>query len=106
MTEQREDDLEALAAELKERRDHVAENWIPGRYPYTYTYACDYLRQNPDVVPEDVRKVPGGWDGVMNRADALLIISRWATMRGFSDQALAKVLADQYMTEERIKRDV
>lgn len=109
MTEQREDqtmdDLESLVAELAARvKKTSTKHW--NSYLYPYTYACDYLLQDPDVVPDDVRRTFDDWDGWMNRVTPSRIISRWAMMRGFDDEELAKVLADQYMVNERITRDV
>lgn len=64
--------------------------FIPGRYPYTY--AADFMRQHPHVIPEEafMGTDPAG----MSRARASVVRAEWARMVGMEESRLAEILAD------------
>lgn len=82
------------------------ETFSPTRYPYTY--ACDFLRNNPHVIPAEVRNNPNVQHAIerplMSRADASRVRSVWAGFEGRDDEDLACVLADAYLSVHRIVR--
>lgn len=74
--------------------------YVPSRYPYAY--ACDFMRQFPNVIPVDAGPVPDG----MSRAEASRIRQQWAWIEQREDEVLACVLADAYLQVHGIeKRD-
>jgi len=81
------------------------EAFIPTRYPYTY--ACDYLRSNPQIIPVEVFEDPGLWtaqnSSLMSRADASRVRQRWAELTGMSDDTAAILLAGAYLTAAGIE---
>ncbi len=79
-------------------RSAVATTFIPTRYPYTY--AADFLRQFPHVVPVDAGPVPLN----MSRSDASQIRRRWAEVEGRDDDEFAQVLADAYLRVHGIEK--
>lgn len=68
-----------------------ALTYVPACYPYTY--ACDFMRQFPRVIPVDAGPVPDG----MSRSEASEIRQRWAYVEGRSGDDLARTLADAYL---------
>lgn len=79
-------------------RSAVATTFIPTRYPYTY--AADFLRQFPHVIPVDAGPVPQG----MSRAESAQIRKHWAEIEGRSDEEFATMLADAYLRVHEIDR--
>ncbi len=81
------------------------ETFSPTRYPYTY--ACDYLRGNPHIIPVEVFEDPGLWtaqnSSLMSRADASRVRQRWAELTGISDEEAAILLAGAYLTAAGIE---
>jgi len=75
-----------------------ALTYVPSRYPYTY--ACDFMRQFPRVIPGDVGPIPDG----MSRAEARQIRQRWAWIEQRTDEDLAVVLANAYLRVHGIER--
>lgn len=97
---------------------HATVQFNPTRYPHTY--ACDFLRSNPHVIPADVlhdstlyerirHHHPDGWatvgDGMMSRAEASLIRQAWARYENREDEDLARVLADAYLRVHGITKE-
>lgn len=76
----------------------VVLTYIPTRYPYTY--ACDFMRQFPTVIPVDAGPIPDG----MSRADASRLRQRWAEIERREDDDLACVLADAYLQVHGIEK--
>jgi hypothetical protein len=79
-------------------RSAAALTYVPIRYPYTY--ACDFMRQFPRVIPIDAGPVPDG----MSRRDATEIRERWAEIEQRADEDLACALADAYLQVHGIQR--
>jgi hypothetical protein len=79
-------------------RSAGALTYVPTRYPYTY--ACDFMRQFPRVIPVDAGRVPDG----MSRSDATEIRQRWAEIERRTDEDLAIALADAYLQVHGIER--
>lgn len=76
--------------------DQTSNPYTPGRYPYTY--ACDFIRTNPHVVPAAVRfQVTADDPTMFSRAEASQLIDLWATAEGRTVEDLARTLADAYM---------
>lgn len=68
---------------------------IRGRFPYTY--ADDFLRCHPELVPSEyVNEV------IDSRCAAGLAIERWARGIGVDERELYEVLAEAYMNEFHI----
>ncbi len=89
------------------RTDTYREQYIPTRYPYTY--AADFVRQHPEIVPSQYLR---GNEDMMSRADASGVIHRWAEGEQYdgADQVggpgrlLAEVLADSYLRVHGIEK--
>lgn len=73
--------------------------FIPSRYPYTY--AADFLRAHPEMVPGHIRKE---LIVIESRSDASLARERWAEDLGIDDADAAEVLADAYLKENGVER--
>jgi hypothetical protein len=73
---------------------------VPSRYPYTYAY--DFMRQFPNVIPIDAGPIPDG----MSRSQASQIRQRWAEIERREDDDLACVLADAYLRVHGIEKRV
>lgn len=67
---------------------YISEHRVP------YTYADDFLRLHPAIVPEEYVKEP-----ITSRAAAGLTIERWAKGIGVSTEELAEVLCQAYCEE-------
>lgn len=79
-----------------------AEQFSPTRWPYTY--ACDFLRNHPDIVPAEVWKAnPALWSAqnaeLMSRAATSRVRQSWADMTGVDDYTAAELLAAAYCRE-------
>jgi hypothetical protein len=93
------------------------ESFIPSRYPYTY--AADFLRNNPHLIPGNVRRSvigdPGhelhyadGWllaGTAMSRSEAASIEEGWARLAGVDERDLAERLAGAYMSIHGIQQE-
>jgi hypothetical protein len=83
------------------------EQYSPTRYPYTY--ACDFLRTNPQVIPSTVREryearygqATSPW---MSRSQAARIREMWAFFERRDDDEFARVLADAYLLMHGIEK--
>ena len=78
-----------------------ASAFIPGRYPYTYAY--DFVRSYPNVVPDSHPKQQ--WLallGTESRAETSVLIRCWAQLSGLNHRMLLIALADAYCEIERI----
>ncbi len=105
--------VDDLVAQIPPER---REQFSPTRYPYTY--ACDFMRQNPNIIPAGVasdtdladrldRHYPDGHmrtGNLMSRSEASSIRQAWARMEGRDDGDLARVLADAYLRVNGIVR--
>lgn len=79
-----------------------AEQFNPTRWPYTY--ACDFLRSHPEIVPQEVWQAkPAPWrendTDLISRADASRVRQVWAAMTGTEDEDAAELLAAAYCRE-------
>jgi uncharacterized protein YcaQ len=81
-----------------------SEQYIPTRYPYTY--ACDFIRQHPYVVPVQVRNdMVCRFDAsLMSRSDASQVCRVWAEVEGRDSEDLARILADAYLHIHRVEK--
>lgn len=81
------------------------EAFSPTRYPYTY--AADYLRSNPHIVPAEVFNDGRLWtaqhSAMMSRADAALARKIWAALTGVTDDQAAVLLANAYLEAAGLK---
>lgn len=94
--------VESLIAQIPPER---REQFSPTRYPYTY--ACDFIRQNPNVVPAEVRNNPEVahlFDEQMARSQASWVRNVWAAHEGCDAEELARTLADAFMQVHGIAR--
>lgn len=88
--------IRSIADAIAEIQPESAEAFIPTRYPYTY--ACDYLRGHPHIIPDEVLDLwPLRPRDPMSRADASLVRELWASLTGVSDAQSAILLADAYL---------
>lgn len=91
---------EALSALTFEQ----GEQFIPTRYPYTY--ATDFLRQHPSIVPHEVltsdRLSYIDYGAPLSRSAASRIREEWARLTGIDDMGAAILLADAYLAERGI----
>jgi hypothetical protein len=82
------------------------EQFSPARYPYTY--ACDLLRKNQQVIPAEVwqryEETHGQLPTLMNRADASRIRQLWGDFEQRGDEEFAEVLADAFLTLHGIEK--
>lgn len=76
----------------------IATTYIPTRYPYTY--ACDFIRQHPQVVPVDA----GRTYGEISRSEVGPIIRRWAEIERCDADDLINALADAYLRVRGIEK--
>lgn len=97
------DPINQLKAELSTRKPLSYSRYIPTRYPYTY--ACDFVRRNQEIVPRRVRAHYGFILELESRGDARQVIKTWARMFQVADEQLCCVLADRYLVEEGIERE-
>lgn len=77
----------------------MRQGFIPSRYPYTY--AADFLRAHPEMVPGHIRKE---LVVIESRSDASRARQRWAEELGIDDADAAEVLADAYLKENGVER--
>ncbi len=94
--------VDSLIAQIPPER---REQFSPTRYPYTY--ACDFIRQYPSVVPAEVRNNPNIshlFEEQMARSQASRVRNVWAGHEGRDDEELACVLADAFMRVHGIER--
>lgn len=89
----------------------MSERYIPTRYPYTY--AADFMRINPHIIPSDVydlaereeRQREGEYFGtLLSRAQASRIRRLWAERTGQKDEDLARKHADAYLIGHGIEK--
>lgn len=78
-------------------RTATASPFTPGRYPYTY--AADFLRGNPSVIPTGLPAPLG-----MSRAQALNLLEMWAALEGRGKFEFASMVADAYLAVWGIRR--
>jgi hypothetical protein len=87
-------------------RTATGERFSPTRYPYTY--ACDLLRNNPQVIPAEVwqryEATHGQLPTLMSRADASRIRQLWGDFEQRGDGEFAEVLADAFLTLHGIEK--
>ncbi len=79
------------------------EQFSPARYPYTY--ACDFIRQHPNVVPPEVRSNPNIaylFGEMMARSEASQVLKVWAEYEGRDNEDMARVLADAFIVAHGI----
>jgi hypothetical protein len=70
--------------------------FIPSRYPYTY--AADFLRGHPDMVPAWLRDELDG-----SRGSASQVRTKWAERLGIDDREAAEILANAYLEENKVE---
>jgi hypothetical protein len=77
----------------------MREQFSPSRYPYTY--AADFLRAHPEMVPGHIRQK---MVVIESRSDASQARSLWADELGIDDADAAEVLANAYLKENGVER--
>jgi hypothetical protein len=72
-------------------------SYLPGRWPNTYAY--DFLRSHPELLPEAVREQAGPID---SRAAAAGAVRLWAQAAGVPADSIRAILADAYLEQHHI----
>lgn len=83
----------ATVAVLREQ----PSSYIPGRWPYTY--AADFMRSHPELLPTSVREAVGTID---SRHAASQAVGRWAQEVGAPADEIKAILADAYLEQHHI----
>lgn len=77
----------------------VREEFVPGRWPYTY--AADFVRAHEAIIPDiiwDEIEISGG----VSRSQAARARTRWANSLGLLDVDVAEQLACGYLIENGV----
>ncbi len=96
--------VKTTVAQLVTATTTSREQFTPGRYPWTY--AADFIREHPHVVPAAIREqVDVDNPALYSRSEAAHMKTLWAKAEGREERELAEVLADAFLQVHGIRRD-